>query len=366
MPSSTRPPPLRRRRRLLAAVGVAALGIALFAAGCSTVDYYAQSIHGHLAVMEAARPIPEVIADPQAPPPLRQRLERAQQIRRYASTELALPDNGSYTRYADIKRPYVVWNVFATPELSLQLKQWCYPIVGCAGYRGYFEREAADQAAAGLRTNGYEVHVSGVPAYSTLGWFPDPLLNTFIGGTEGQLAGLVFHELAHQVMFVGGDTTFNESFATTVEREGVRRWLASNGNDASRQAYAEFAERRTQFLQLLLKYRHLLQQNFARDATDATKRERKQRLFADLRQDYGELKASWGGFGGYDRFFAQDLTNAHLAAVGAYNDLVPAFDALLAQSGGDFPRFYVEVKRIAALPKGERDGALQSLQTAHN
>ena len=316
--------------------------------------------------MEAARPIPEVIADPQAPPPLKQRLERAQQIRRYASTELALPDNGSYTRYADIKRPYVVWNVFATPELSLQLKQWCYPIVGCAGYRGYFEREAADQAAAELRTSGYEVHVSGVPAYSTLGWFPDPLLNTFIGGTEGQLAGLVFHELAHQVVFVGGDTTFNESFATTVEREGVRRWLASNGNDASRQAYAEFAQRRTQFLQLLLKYRQLLQQNFASDANDATKRERKQQLFAELRRDYGELKASWGGFGGYDRFFAQDLTNAHLAAVGAYNDLVPAFDALLAQSGGNFPSFYLEVKRIGALSKGERDGTLQSLQTAHN
>jgi len=170
-------------------------------------------------MLEAARPIPDVIADPQAAPPLKQRLERAQQMRTFASAQLGLPDNGSYTRYADLKRPYVVWNVFATPELSLQLKQWCYPVVGCAGYRGYFDKAAADATADELRAEGYEVNVSGVPAYSTLGWFADPLLNTFVGGTEGQLAGLLFHELAHQVVFVGGDTTFNESFATTVERE---------------------------------------------------------------------------------------------------------------------------------------------------
>jgi predicted aminopeptidase len=347
-------------------VAAVLLVLALSAAGCSTVEYYAQSIHGHFEVLEAARPIPDVIADPQSPPPLRHRLERAQQIRRYASDELALPDNGSYTRYADLHRPYVVWNVFAAPELSLQLKQWCYPVIGCAGYRGYFDRDAAERAADELRADGYEVHVSGVPAYSTLGWFPDPLLNTFIGGTEGQLAGLVFHELAHQVVYVGGDTTFNESFATAVEREGVRRWLASHGNDASRQAYAEFAQRRAQFLELLLKYRRLLQENYASDDSDDTKRARKQQLFAELSEEYVVLKASWGGYAGYDRFFGQKLTNAHLAAIGAYNDLVPSFDALLAQAGGDFPRFYGEVKRIAALSKDERDSSLLRLQTAHN
>ncbi len=341
------------------------LVLALSAAGCSTMGYYAQSIHGHFSVLEAARPIPEVIADPQSPPPLKQRLERAQQIRRYASDELALPDNGSYKRYADLKRPYVVWNVFAAPELSLELKQWCYPVIGCAGYRGYFDKDAAEQAADELRAGGYEVQVSGVPAYSTLGWFPDPLLNTFIGGTEGQLAGLVFHELAHQIVYVGGDTTFNESFATAVEREGVRRWLAAHGTEASRQAYVEFAQRRAQFLQLLLKYRRLLQETYAGDATDDAKRARKQQLFAELAREYDQLKASWGGFAGYDRYFGQKLTNAHLAAVGAYNDLVPAFDALLAQSG-DFATFYAEVRRIAAMPKAEREEALQRLQTARN
>ena len=331
------------------------------AAGCSSLGYYAQSIDGHFAMLRAARPIPELVADPGTAESLKQRLQRAQQIRGFASQELGLPENGSYRSYADLQRPYVVWNVFAAPELSLELKQWCYPVVGCAAYRGYFDRDSADSAAAALRAEGYEVNVAGVPAYSTLGWFSDPLLNTFIGGTEGQLAGLVFHELAHQVVFVGGDTTFNESFATAVEREGVRRWLAAHGDDASRMAYAQFAQRRHEFLNLLLQYRGLLYQNYQSQQSDDFKRARKQQLFASLKDDYARLKAAWGGFAGYDRFFAQDLTNAHLASIGAYNDLVPAFDALLAQAGGEFPRFYQEVKRLAALPRERRDDALRGM-----
>ena len=354
---------LRHSRRWWIAAAGGLLLVGSLAGGCSTLGYYAQSVQGHFAMLEAARPIPDVIADPQAAPPLKQRLERAQQMRTFASAQLGLPDNGSYTRYADLKRPYVVWNVFATPELSLKLKQWCYPVVGCAGYRGYFDKTAADAAADELRAEGYEVNVSGVPAYSTLGWFADPLLNTFVGGTEGQLAGLLFHELAHQVVFVGGDTTFNESFATTVEREGVRRWLAAHGSESSRQAYAEFAQRREQFLQLLLKYRALLQQNYDGTATDTAKRVRKRQLFADLQQDYAALKQGWGGYTGYDRFFAQDLTNAHLAAVGAYNDRVPAFNALLAQHQGDFPAFYAGVKQLAALAPEQRNAALDRLQS---
>jgi predicted aminopeptidase len=357
------PAPAARRRTVFALIA-AAVAAALAAAGCSTIDYYAQSIHGHFAVMEAARPIPEVLADPASTPPLKQRLELAQKMRAYASSDLALPDNASYTRYADLKRPFVVWNVFAAPELSLELKQWCYPVVGCAGYRGYFEKAAADAAAERLRAEGYEVNVAGVPAYSTLGWFADPLLNTFIGGTEGQLAGLIFHELAHQVVFVGGDTTFNESYATSVEREGVRRWLAQQGTVASRQAYAEFAQRREQFLQLLLRYRRELEALYASGLPADEQRARKRALFDALRTDYAALKQTWGGFAGYDRFFAQDLTNAHLAAVGAYNDLVPAFDALLAAQGGDFARFHAEVRRLGALPKAERDAALQALAAA--
>ena len=352
----------RSRRTRWSVAVVAGLAVAIvLAAGCSSIGYYAQSVNGHFSVMRAARPVPDVIADPATEPVLRQRLERARQMREFASNELALPKNASYTEYADLKRPFVVWNVFATPELSLQLKQWCYPVVGCAGYRGYFDRSAADALARELRDDRYDVSVSGVQAYSTLGWFSDPLLNTFIGGAEGQVAGLVFHELAHQVVYVSGDTTFNESFATAVEREGVRRWLAANGDDATRDAYDQFVARRAAFLELLLKYRRLLELNYNSKASDAIKRERKVELLASLKSDYAQLKEGWGGFSGYDRYFAQDLSNAQLAAIGTYNDLVPGFDALLAQSGGDMPVFFQAVRRLASLPQAERTKELHDL-----
>jgi predicted aminopeptidase len=350
---------LRRPRRLV--IAATAVLVAAAVGGCSTLGYYAQSIGGHLAVMRSARPIQDVVADPETPEELRKRLLRAQEVRAFASSELGLPDNGSYREYADLHRPYVVWNVFATRELSLELKQWCYPVVGCAGYRGYFERGAAEREAEALRADGYEVNVAGIPAYSTLGWLPDPLLNTFIGGSEGQVASMVFHELAHQVVFVGGDTTFNESFATAVEREGVRRWLAVSNDPALRRSYAEFANRRQDFVDLLLKYRERLEALYASDEPDDAKRAGKRRLFAELKAEYAALKASWGGFAGYDRYFAQELTNAHLASVGAYNILVPAFDALLVREGGDFPRFYAEVRRLARLPKGDREAELRGL-----
>jgi len=349
---------LRPRRLFIAAAAVLA---AAAVGGCSTLGYYAQSISGHLAMMRSARPIQEVVADPETPEDLRKRLLRAQEVRAFASSELGLPDNSSYREYADLHRPYVVWNVFATRELSLELKQWCYPVVGCAGYRGYFDRGAAEREAEALRADGYEVNVAGVPAYSTLGWLPDPLLNTFIGGSEGQVASMVFHELAHQVVFVGGDTTFNESFATAVEREGVRRWLAVSNDPALRQSYAEFANRRQDFVDLLLKYRDRLEALYASAEPEDAKRAAKRRLFGELKAEYTLLKVSWGGFAGYDRYFAQELTNAHLASVGAYNMLVPAFDALLVREGGDFPRFYAEVRRLSRLPQGEREAELRGL-----
>ncbi len=333
----------------------------MLAAGCSALGYYAQSISGHLSMLRSARPIAEVVADPTTPDVLRQRLLRAEEIRTFASHELGLPDNGSYRSYADLQRPFVVWNVFATRELSLELKQWCYPVIGCAGYRGYFDRAAADKAANDLRSEGYEVNVAGVPAYSTLGWLPDPLLNTFISGSEGQVAAMVFHELAHQIVFVSGDTTFNESFATAVEYAGVKRWLDAHGDAQLRKAYAEFAERRRGFVDLLLKYRDRLEALYTSALPDDIKRAGKRQLFAELIGDYGRLKATWGGYAGYDRFFGQQLTNAHLASIGAYNELVPAFDALLAKMGGDFPRFHDEVKRLARLSKAERDAALRGL-----
>lgn len=344
------------RKRKLALVVLAGLSLA----GCATVGYYGQAAQGHLALMAAARPIPDWLADPATPDPLRDRLTKAAEMRRFAADSLGLPDNRSYTAYADLKRPAAVWNVFATPELSLELKTWCYPVLGCAGYRGYFDRAAAEALAAELRNDGHDVNVAPVPAYSTLGWFADPLLNTFIFQSDPELARLIFHELAHQVVYVRDDTVFNESFATAVEREGVRRWLATHGDDRQRAAWAAYQARRDDFLALLLTHRRRLGDVFASAATVEDKRAAKAAVFSDLQRDYRQLRdGRWNGFAGYDRFFERELGSAHLAAVGAYNDLVPAFEALLAESGGDLPAFYAQVRSLGALDKPTRTAELR-------
>lgn len=334
----------------------------LLLAGCSGAGYYAQVTEGHFALLAAARPIADWLQDPATPPPLKERLLRAKEIRRFAAESLGLPDNRSYTEYADLKRPAAVWNVFATPELSLELKTWCYPVLGCAGYRGYFERAAAEEMAAELRASGYDTNVSPVPAYSTLGWFNDPLLNTFINASDAELARLIFHELAHQVVYVKDDTEFNESFATAVEREGVRRWLAAHADDRQRAAWAASAQRRDEFLGLLLAHRRRLGEIYASAASVDDKRAAKAGVLAELQQEYRRVRHErWGGFAGYDRFFDQPLTGAHLAAVAAYNDWVPAFEALLAASGGDLPAFYAQVRELGSMDKATRTLAMNRL-----
>ena len=331
-------------------------------AGCTTLGYYNQAAQGHLALMASARPIADWVEDPATPEALRERLLRAKEIRRFAAESLALPDNRSYTAYADLQRPAAVWNVFATPELSLELKTWCYPVLGCAGYRGYFDRADAEAMAADLQAAGYDVHVAAVPAYSTLGWFSDPLLNTFIYAPDVELARLVFHELSHQVVYARDDTVFNESFATAVEREGVRRWLAAHGDDRQQAAWAAYTQRREDFLALLLAQRRRLGEIFKSGASVEDKRSAKEAVFDDLQRQYRVLRDErWNGFAGYDRFFERRLTSAHLAAVGAYNDWVPAFEALLAESGGDLPAFYAQVRRLGALEKPARTAELRRL-----
>lgn len=328
------------------------------------MSYYGQAARGHFALLAAARPIGDWIDNEATPATLKNKLALARQIRAFAVSALALPDNGSYTRYADLKRPAAVWNVFATPELSLQLKTWCYPVIGCAGYRGYFDRAEAERLGAELRAQRYDVNVAPVPAYSTLGWFDDPLLSTFIYQPDGELARLIFHELAHQVAYADGDTVFNESFATAVERIGVQRWLDAYGTDRQRADYAQLAARRERFLRLLLDYRSRLARVFAADIGDDAKRAAKKALFEALQSEYQYIRREeWNGFPGYDRFFSQELNGAHLAAISAYNELVPAFERLLAGQGGDLRRFYDEVKRIAALPKPQRRAALLESKT---
>jgi predicted aminopeptidase len=343
-------------------IGAAAALLALTISGCSSLGYYVQAARGQWSLLSSARPIDDWLEDPHVPEQLKQRLRLARQIREFASRELSEPDNRSYTRYADLKRPAAVWNVFATPELSTRLKSWCYPFFGCASYRGYFDRAEADRLAANLSAQGYDVSVSPVQAYSTLGWFADPLLNTFINLPEPELARLIFHELAHQVVYVRDDTIFNESFATTVEREGVRRWLQAHGSDQTRKEWEQAEQRRSQFLELLTQTRAALDRLYDSDRPDAEKRSGKKDLFAQLQDRYHALRdGPWDGYKGYDRFFAQSLNNAHLAAIGAYFDLVPAFEALLRSTGSNMAAFFRETRRIAALRKGERDRTLDAL-----
>lgn len=330
------------------------------AAGCAQLGYYMQAAQGQLALMSAARPIDDWLTSPEVEQDLKGRLAKVKEIRSFAARELGLPDNGSYTTYADLKRPFVMWNVVATPELSLKPKQWCFPVAGCVNYRGYYSKEEAQAYAARLRAEHYDVEVSGVPAYSTLGWFKDPVLSTFIQYPDAQLARLVFHELAHQQVYTAGDSQFNESFAVAVEEFGVERWLARHGDDAMREAYGVYRGRKRDFLQLLKKHRRALEVNYEREASDDDKRRQKAAIFQALQDEYQELKQAWGGYAGYDRWFAEPLSNAHLSAVATYHDFVPGFRALLAQEGS-VEKFYGAVRKLSGLSKDERHRQLAAL-----
>lgn len=344
------------RSRFLACT---AMAIAVLAtAGCTSLSYYAQAAHGQFSLLAQAKPFDDWINDPDAKPALKSKLETVREIRRFAVAELGLPDNGSYKTYAQLDRPFVLWNVVAAPELSLKAHQWCFPVAGCVDYRGYYSQQAAQEYGEQLSKQGYDVQVVGVPAYSTLGWFNDPVISTFINYPDGELARLVFHELAHQTVYARDDTPFNEGFAVAVEEIGVDRWLQARHDDKMIEAYRRFDARKQDFLALLDKYRDRLEANYDSRASDAEKRARKQEIFDQLRAEYAQLKAQrWNGYAGYDRWFAMPLSNAHLALVGAYHDLVPAFKALFANSSG-FPDFYAKVRQLAQMDKAARHAAL--------
>jgi len=329
------------------------------------MGYYAQSVGGHLHLMRRARPVPDWLAEGSTPEALRERLQLALRMRDFAVAELGLPDNASYRSYADLGRSSVVWNVVATPELSLTLKTWCFPVMGCVGYRGYFEQAEAESMAAQLRGQGLEVNVYGVPAYSTLGWTNwlggDPLLSTFLRWPEADLARLIFHELAHQTAYASDDTMFNESYATAVERLGVARWTVHTGHVGED---AASARRRADFKALALRTRDTLAALYRSDLPEADKRRRKAEVFAAMRAEYAAMKAGpWGGFAGYDGWMSR-ANNASIAVQAAYDGLVPEFERLFEQQGRDFARFHAEVKRLAALPKEERRATLAALSAA--
>jgi predicted aminopeptidase len=324
----------------------------LLLSGCETLSYYAQAVGGQMEMMSLARPAAQLIADPSTPQALRERLELARSIRDFASRELGLPDNGSYRSYADLGRPYVVWNVVAALEFSLEPVESCFPVAGCVPYRGFFAQQDAERHAARLRLAGHDVNVRGVPAYSTLGRFDDPLLSTFIRNPDADLARLIFHELAHQVLYVKGDSTFNESFAVAVERVGVRRWLAAMGRSAAMQAFLETQERGAKFLALLDQTRARLKALYGQPLAPEVMRERKRAEFAELKK---VLESN-------PRLKDMEPNNALLAAFATYTQLVPAFEKLLTEEGGDLEKFYARVKRLSANAPSNRGPLLVPIQ----
>ena len=357
------------------------LPLLLCLSSCADLSYYWQSVEGHVSLLKAARPVDDWLADEQTPEKLKAKLALTKKIRAFAAEELKLPDNPSYKRYADLKRKAVVWNVVAAPALSLKLKTWCFPVAGCVGYRGYFSEAEAKLEAEELKKQDFDVSVYGVPAYSTLGWSNwaggDPLLSTFIGYPEGELARIVFHELTHQVVYVADDTSFNESFATAAERLGGARWLAKYGSEAVKAEYDVYDGRRKQFKALTKAARLQLAEIYDKNkpvaldnitsiaikniAINKNKDEEKIKVINAFKAQYELLKISWNGYAGYDNWVKQ-ANNAAFGALAAYDDGVPQFEALFEQQGGDWDKFYAAVQTLAAMPKEARRLALKSIK----
>ncbi|PTT89040.1 aminopeptidase, partial [Pelomonas sp. HMWF004] len=325
---------------------------------CSAIGHWSQAAGGHLGIVRAAKPVQEWLADPATPPDLAERLRLTQQLRDFASARLALPDNNSYRRYADLGRPAAVWNVIAAPEFGFTLKTWCYPLMGCAGYQGWFNREAAQAQADALQAQGWEVQVQAIPAYSTLGWSRllggDPLLNTFIRYAEGELAAMLFHELAHQRVYVADDTGFNEAYASAVELLGAREWLA--GKPQALAAFEAGRARRAAFLQLAREGREQLQAVYAGPAE--SRAAGKAAVMAELRARVPREAP------GYEGWF-QRANNASFAILSAYSELVPAFERLFEREGRDWGRFHVAVERLKPLPPDERRATLRGQGDSH-
>ncbi len=344
--------------------------------GCENLRYYNQAINGQYQILTTKRSIDKLIKDGETPADLKQKLQLVVDIRRYAQKELKLPVDGQYLQYADVHRRFVVWNVYAADEFSLEPKSWTFPIVGKATYRGYFSEKAARDYAARLKKQGYDVHVGGIEAYSTVGWFHDPVLNTFINNSGVDLAETLFHELAHQTAFAKGDTDFNEALATAIAEEGLRRWISTTATPQAAAEYRASLERKDQFIRLVMNTRQQLENLYRQSTPPNTqlaslstvpvragdKRQRKELIIEGLRQEYQRLKTEkWGGNPEYDSWFSKPINNAKLNTVATYYELVPAFNRLLDKCKGDLPLFYRELRKIARLPKAERQATLEKL-----
>ncbi len=335
------------------------MGLLVGLSGCATVGWYGQAVRGQMEILTQREDIEQLLADPDTPKDKRRALALALEIRQFASDTLALPDNRSYTQYVDLGREAVVWNVVAVPAFDLQPKRWCYPIVGCLSYRGYFRQDRAQALAESLAAQGYDTAVFPVPAYSTLGRFADPVLNTMLGWDDARLAGLIFHELAHQRLFVRGDTDFNESYATFVEIAGIERWLDQRSDQEALRQWRQSQVIAQAFTELLLATRQDLIETYRLELEQATMESRKAETFAALQKRYHRFRQAHGDQR-YDAWMNRDLNNAHLAMVATYQAGVDAFAALFEKTDRDFATFHRIADCIGRQPESTRDGFLAS------
>lgn len=329
---------------VVAALMAAAL---MLLGGCARTAFYWQAARGQWELIREREPVDEVLSDPSLDPKLRERLALAFEARVFASAALGLPDNKSYRTYVQLDRPHVLWNVVAAPEFSVDPQTYCFPFAGCVSYRGFFREAAAQAEAERLQAKGFDAFYGGVGAYSTLGKFADPILSSMLSGDELSVIALIFHELAHQVVYRPSDSPFSESFATFVEREGLRRFLLAKDRGADYQTYLNAEARREDFAELVSSAREELREVYARDTSAEQKRQDKAAAIEALRARYATVKAAWGGYSGYDGWFRRELNNAHLATVSTYNRWVGAFGALLAEHDGDLSAFYAAVEALA-------------------
>ncbi len=346
---------LLRSALVAAGIGMASL------ASCSSVDYYAQSVTGQLSLLAGRTSIGTVVEDPATPEAVREKLKLILALRRFAGKSLALPHNGSYSSYVHVDRRYVAWNIFATPEFSLEPLYWCFPVAGCLSYHGYFSEGRARYSAEFLVNQGHDVYVGGVTAYSTLGWFEDPVTSAMLRWEDPQLAEFMFHELAHQSVYVPGDTPFNEAFATTVAYEGVRHWLQQSGRRDALEAYEAGEKRQDEFAALMLEARHKLQRLYSSNRNAFEKRSQKAKIFKELTESYAALRATWGGYDGYDSWMNHGLNNAKLSSVVTYRGHVQAFENLFDAVGGRFAVFHGVARAVGQLDPGTRTACLAAL-----
>lgn len=334
---------------------------ALMLSGCSTLAYYGQAVNGELQVLANRRPIAAVVADPTVAASTREQLEQVARARVFAVQVLALPDNGSYQDYVDLGRPYPVWNVVAAPALSVKPVEQCFPVAGCVSYRGYFSHAAARAHAESMRRKGLDVSLRPVIAYSTLGWFDDPVFNSMLNRGEASLVGTLFHELAHQLIYVKNDAAFNESFAMTVEQAGLRRWFRQRDKPKAWIRWQHEQAHNRAFNRLLLRTRQHLAAVYAGSASKKEKYAQKIQTFRQLKREYHDLRLGWGEDHRYDHYMSHALNNADLALAATYHRWIPAFQALLGEARGRLPAFYHAVRSLAAETPPQREAALRRL-----